>query len=227
MINGVTVNAFSPNFGPKYDFGRKMLITKDDIIKDEILKEAQKLFQQFGIKKTTMEDIAKAMGKGKSTLYYYYCSKEDIFDAVIQKEMAEVFHFVKQAVEKAETAEEKLKVFTLSKIKAVQKRANLYKIVKGEMQDTMRCMKHLHSEYDLQETKLVKDILIFGIQNGEFAKEIKKDLDILPSVMVSSLRGLERDLFTDNKYAKLESRMESIMGIMMRGLKAVHYQAAN
>ena len=227
MINGSTVIAFSPTFGPKYDFGRKMLITKDDIIKDEILKEAQKLFQQFGVKKTTMEDIAKAMGKGKSTLYYYYCSKEDIFDAVIQKEMDEVFHFVKHAVEKAETAEEKLKVFTLSKIKAVQKRANLYKIVKGEMQDTMRCMKHLHAEYDIQETNLVKEILVFGIQNGEFAKEIKKDLDILPSVMVSSLRGLEKDLFTENKYAKLESRMESIMGIMMRGLKAVHDQAAH
>jgi len=227
LINGDSANAFSPNFGPKYDFGRKMMITKDDIIKDEILKEAQKLFQQFGVKKTTMEDIAKAMGKGKSTLYYYYCSKEDIFDAVIQKEMGEVFHYVKHAVEKAETAEEKLKVFTLSKIKAVQKRANLYKIVKGEVQDTMRCMKHLHAEYDIQETNLVKDILLFGIQNGEFAKEIKKDLDILPSVMVSSLRGLERDLFTDTKYAKLESRMESIMGIMMRGLKTVHYQAAH
>ena len=201
-----------------------MLIKKDDIIKDEILKEAQKLFQQFGVKKTTMEDIAKAMGKGKSTLYYYYGSKEDIFDAVIQKEMDEVFHCVKQAVEKAETAEEKLKAFTLSKIKAVQKRANLYKIVKGEMQDTMRCMKHLHAEYDIHETTLVKDILAFGIRNGEFSKQIKKDLDILPSVIVSSLRGLERDLFTD-KYAKLESRMESIMGIMMRGLKNVHQPA--
>jgi AcrR family transcriptional regulator len=211
-------------FGPKYDFGRKMLITKDDIIKEEILKEAQKLFQQFGVKKTTMEDIAKAMGKGKSTLYYYYCSKEDIFDAVVQKEMGEVFHYVKQAVEKAETAEEKLKVFTLSKIKAVQKRANLCKIVKGEIQDTLRCMKHLHEAYDLQETNLVKEILEFGIRNGEFSKQIKKDLDILPSVMVSSLRGLERDLFTD-KYAKLESRMESIMGIMMRGLKNVHQPA--
>ena len=203
-----------------------MLITKDDIIKDEILKEAQKLFQQFGVKKTTMEDIAKAMGKGKSTLYYYYCSKEDIFDAVILKEMGEVFHCVKQAVEKAETAEEKLKVFTLSKIKAVQKRANLYKIVKGEMQETMHCMKHLHAAYDIQETNLVKEILLFGIKNGEFARQIKKDLDLLPSVMVSSLRGLERDLFTD-KYPKLESRMESIMGIMMRGLKAVHYHAAH
>ncbi|MCW3088445.1 MAG: hypothetical protein JWQ78_1831 [Sediminibacterium sp.] len=196
-----------------------MLVAKDDIVKEDILKEAQKLFQQFGLRKTTMEDIAKAMGKGKSTLYYYYCSKEEIFDAVVLKEMDEVFKSVKQAVEKAVSAEDKLKAFTLTKIKAVQKRANLCKLVKGEMHDNIRCMKHLHSEYDIQETRLVKDILSFGINNGEFTQSIARELDILPSVMVSSLRGLERDLFIGNKYVKLEPRMESIMSIMIRGLK--------
>jgi len=196
-----------------------MIVAKDDIIKEEILKEAQKLFRQFGVKKTTMEDIAKAAGKGKSTLYYYYCSKEEIFDAVILMEMNEVFSCVKLAVEKASSAEEKMKAFTLNKIRAVQKKANLYKIVRGEMQDNMRCMKHLHAEYDMQETQLVKEILTFGIENGEFTKQISEELDILPSVMVSSLRGLEQDIFTGTKYTKLESRMESIMGILMRGLK--------
>jgi AcrR family transcriptional regulator len=197
-----------------------MLVAKDDMIRLEILREAQKLFQQFGLRKTTMEDIARAMGKGKSTLYYYYCSKEEIFDAVVMKEMEEVFGNVRQAVEKAVTAEEKLKAFTLTRIKAVQKKVNLYKIVNREMQETVYCMKHLHTEYDIREAKLVKDILSFGIDNGEFLKDISGDLDLLPSVMVSSLRGLERDMFTENKYAKLESRMESIMSIMIRGLKS-------
>src|SRR5476649_2745087 len=124
-----------------------MIVTKDDTIKDDILKEAQKLFQQFGVKKTTMEDIAKAIGKGKSTLYYYYCSKEEIFDAVVLKETGEVFNCVKLAVERAGSAEEKLKAFTLTKIKAVQKKANLYKFIKGDMPDNIHCMKHLHAEY--------------------------------------------------------------------------------
>lgn len=197
-----------------------MIAAKDDIIKEDILKEAQKLFQQFGLRKTTMEDIAKAMGKGKSTLYYYYCSKEEIFDAVVLKEMDEVFNSVKQAVEKAVSAEDKLKAFTLTKIRAVQKRSNLCKLVKGEMQEnTMRCMKHLHTEYDIHETRLIKEILTFGVKNGEFTKLISKELDILPSVMVSSLRGLERDMFIESKYIKLEPRLESIMSIMIRGLK--------
>lgn len=196
-----------------------MILPKDDTIRDEILKEARKLFQQFGVKKTTMEDIAKAMGKGKSTLYYYFCSKEDIFDAVVLREMDEVFSSVKQAVEKEDSAEEKLKAFTLTKIRAVQKRANLCKVVNGEVHDSLRCLKHLHTEYDKQETALVKDILQYGVKSGEFLKSIGKELDLLPSVMVSSLRGLERDVFTDAKYARLEPRLESIMGILIRGLR--------
>jgi AcrR family transcriptional regulator len=200
-------------------WSKKMSITKDDILKDDILREAQKLFQQFGLKKTTMEDIARALGKGKSTLYYYFSSKEEIFDAVVMKEMEEVFNNVKLAVQKACSAEEKLKAFTLTKIKSVQKKANLYKLVKGEVQDTIRCMNHLRAQYDIRETQLVKEILSFGICNGEFMEQIREDLDILPSVLVSSLRGLERDIFTEAKYAKLEPRMESIMSIMIRGLK--------
>jgi len=194
--------------------------TKDDMIREDILREAQKLFRQFGLRKTTMEDIAKAIGKGKSTLYYYYNSKEEIFDAVVMKEMEEVFTNVQHAVEKALSAEDKLKAFTLTRIRAVQKKVTLYRIVNREMQETVHCIKHLHTEYDKRETKLVEHILRFGIQNGEFDKQIGVELDILPSVMVSSLRGLERDMFTQSKYARLESRMESIMNIMMRGLKS-------
>ncbi len=196
---------------------------KDELIREEILKVAQKLFQQYGLKKTTMEDIAKAMGKGKSTLYYYYCSKEEIFDAVIMKEMDEVFFQVMQAVNHADTAEEKLKMFAVTKIKALQKKSNLYKIVRGELQENMRCMKHMYHTYDQQETKLMKSILSFGLTNGEFDRSISKELDLLPSVMVSSLRGIERDMFIGNKYTKMEARIGSIVSILIRGLKKVKY----
>lgn len=197
-----------------------MIPTKDDIVKDDILKEAQKLFQQYGIRKTTREDIARAMGKGKSTLYYYFSSKEEIFDAVVIKEMDEVFDRVRQAVEKAESAEDKLRAYTLTKIRAVQKRANLYKIVKGEIQEGLRCMKHIHTEYDMQEVKLVKNILRFGVKNGEFSKAVAKEMDLLPSVIVSSLRGLERDMVIDARYVKLEPRLDSIVSILIKGLSS-------
>jgi AcrR family transcriptional regulator len=33
-----------------------------------------------------MDDVAHAVGKGKSSIYYYFNSKEDIFKAVIEYE---------------------------------------------------------------------------------------------------------------------------------------------
>lgn len=83
---------------------------KDELIKTEILREAQKLFVHYGWSKTTMEDIAKAAGKGKSTLYYYYKSKEQIFDNVVTREMEEVFRITNEEVQKAQTAEDRKSV---------------------------------------------------------------------------------------------------------------------
>ena len=51
-------------------------------------------------------------------------------------------------------------------------------------------------------------------------QSISKELDILPSV-IKFLTWSERDIFTTTKYAKFESRIESIPGIMMRGLKSI------
>ena len=55
-------------------------MTKEEIIVQEVLNGAKQLMQQYGLKKTTMEDIAKSVGKSKSTLYYYFKDKEEIFD---------------------------------------------------------------------------------------------------------------------------------------------------
>ncbi|RLD78380.1 MAG: TetR/AcrR family transcriptional regulator, partial [Bacteroidetes bacterium] len=61
------------------------MLLQDDI-KENILDVAQSIFRKYGFKKTTMDEIAKAARKGKSTLYYYFKSKEEIFAAVIEKE---------------------------------------------------------------------------------------------------------------------------------------------
>ena len=63
------------------------LLEKDEVIVREIVSSARGLFEKFGLKKTTMEDIAKEAGKGKSSLYYYFESKYEIFEAVVDQEM--------------------------------------------------------------------------------------------------------------------------------------------
>ena len=196
-------------------------MVKEDIFKEDIIREAQKLFQLYGLKKTTMEDIAKALGKGKSTLYYYYQSKELIFEEVLQRELQEVFRQTQIAVESVESAEEKLKVFAVTRIKVLSNMLNLYRLVCGEFVEQIPCGRVLFNEYSQLEINLIRSILLYGIEKGEFNQEIEREMDLLPSVVVSSIRGIERDFFSD-KLVGLENRIGAISNLFMKGLKKTY-----
>lgn len=196
-----------------------MVLTKDEIIKEEILTAAQRLFQQFGIRKTTMEDIAKNICKGKSTLYYYYSSKEEIFDAVVHREMEEVFGKTQRAVEIAGTAEAKLMAYSVTKMQTLRRMSNLYQMVRLDMLENPPCYHHLHEEYEEREISLVTKILQFGIENGEFDDRLFNQLDIMPYIIVSSLKGFELDLFSGNRFDRVENRMDAIVDLLLKGLK--------
>ncbi|MGI4864348.1 MAG: TetR/AcrR family transcriptional regulator [Janthinobacterium lividum] len=43
--------------------------TKEELIREQILAAGRQLLQQFGLRKTTMENIARVAGKGKISLH--------------------------------------------------------------------------------------------------------------------------------------------------------------
>lgn len=61
-------------------------MSKRQQIKEKIEQAAMDCFERYGLDKTTLEDIAKAVGLNKTSLYYYYKKKEDIFIEVALKE---------------------------------------------------------------------------------------------------------------------------------------------
>lgn len=196
------------------------MVDKDDAIKKEILQEAKKLFRHYGWSKTTMEDIAKAAGKGKSTLYYYYKSKDEIFDAVASREMEEVFQRVREEVAKAETAEDKLRTLCMTKFEILQQKAILYKIVRGEIEANLPRLIDLNRRYEIKEISLMRSILKFGIEKGEFSRYAAEDVDAIAFTLVCAFRGIEVGLLVEDKFSDLENRMETINTILMRGLRA-------
>ena len=194
-------------------------ISKEEQLREEVINTAQKLFKQFGLQKTTMEDIAKSMGRGKSTLYYYYKSKDEIFDAVVQQEINEVFEKTKNAIDKVSSAEEKLKAYFSVTFKAVKGKANLYKIVKGEIGDNISHVKLLIKKFNTREVQIVKEILLLGVSNNEFNQSIKDDIDLLAYSTVSAVRSLAIDLVVDDKFPNWDERLNVVINILIKGIK--------
>jgi len=194
---------------------------KEEIIRGEIVDAASKLFQQYGLFKTTMEDIAKAAGKGKSTLYYYFINKDEVFEAVVTKEVSEVQAIVLQAVQEGKSAQEKLRIYAATNFTELRKKAIFFKMVSGELQGNitqLQIMYKMRSKFDSNEVEFLKSILLFGIDSGEFAAIKEEDADLLAHTLVSAFRGIEVDLFIDNQLTGLEQRLDMASGILIRGL---------
>jgi AcrR family transcriptional regulator len=194
-----------------------MILSKDEMIRAAILDSASQLFRHFGLQKTTMEDIAREAGKGKSTLYYYYKNKEEIFDAVIQKEKDKIFRTLQQAVNKEETAQKKLEVFLSTKFRLLKEMANLYKVVIGEMRDCKALQHTIRVQYDNLELSILKNILQYGTGSGEFQYQTE-DLDVLAVIISSAQRGIEMELIVQDRFVEMESRLHLFTNMILKSI---------
>lgn len=82
--------------------------------RNELIEIAEALFIEKGYDYATIEEIIKRAEIAKGTFYYYFKSKSDILDAVLDQYVEEIDEFMKDiAVKKGMGAVEKmLKVFT-------------------------------------------------------------------------------------------------------------------
>ncbi len=68
----------------------------------QIIESARKLFNKYGFKKVTMDEIAREANVTKKTVYTYFSSKEELFKYFIDEELGNM----KKIVEEVEAKEE-------------------------------------------------------------------------------------------------------------------------
>ena len=194
-------------------------LQRDEIIVREILDTARALFRQSGFKKTTMGDIARSLGKAKSSLYYYYPSKEDIFEAVIIAEMDELLDQIHQSIRRAKSSKEKLIIYCRCRLVKLNQLCNLSDALKSEIAELHCVISSLKSKFDTSHVELVKEILTEGVRNGEFKQISEDNVELIAYLMVSSFRGLAVPLMVgQNRSPRLDLQIDSIVDIMVEGI---------
>jgi AcrR family transcriptional regulator len=172
--------------------------TKDDEVRKAIFEAAKRVFQKWGLNKTTMEDIAREAGKGKSTLYYYYKSKEEIFETVVTTELSDILSKVKSLIANIESPKEKLKKYLAFTLIEIKKTVSIYPLVKGEMKGNKEHIDRIIAQIDSREEKAVMEILKQGKEIGEFNFLKEEELEKAANVIIGLVRGMELYLFLEN-----------------------------
>jgi len=67
-------------------------------LKDEIIKDALKLFLQHGIRSMTMQKLASAIGMSTKTLYKFFADKEALLEACLNVHYADMFSGIEELV---------------------------------------------------------------------------------------------------------------------------------
>lgn len=184
-------------------------LTKDERVKNEIIQQAQKLFDRFGPKKTTMDEIAAAAGKAKSTLYHYFSSKDDVFREVIDREMNSIRSLVHAEVEKADSLQAQMRVYLLTYYKSLMNNVNLHRIIKNS--DTRKVSK---SDYYMKalnyEIHYITELMIKGARKGELTSIDEKEIPWLAETLIVGFGGIvmysidKEGAFNDEQINKIE-----------------------
>jgi AcrR family transcriptional regulator len=196
---------------------------KEDVIEQQILGAAKRLFQVHGLHKVTMDDVAKAIGMGRSSLYYYYKSRDEIFDAVINIDIREMLSAITIAVKKAKTAEQQIHAFFFSKLEVLRERRSFYNTLDMGMDadeiSQFNKTKIIHHRLIMKlEGELLNEILTGGIKSGELKQLSKKEKDTLIFVLLSSLHGLKRELSVENNFDQIKPIVQALSHVVIHGL---------
>ena len=192
-----------------------MVVIKEEV-RVHIVGIARRIFTRYGFRKTTMEEIASASQMGKSSIYYYFKSKEEIFRAVVEFEATMLKEQLSRIISKYNSPPERLKAYILFRLHHVKTLENFYAALNEETLSYMGFILDIRRNFEAEEQELVSKILEDGMEQGVFQLSSSKIGAIAISTM---MKGLELPLLLDEAHKTDRGElMEDLIRVLFNGI---------
>jgi hypothetical protein len=173
----------------------------------KILKKSSEMFMTYGIKSVTMDDISRANGISKKTLYRYVDNKADLLNKVLVLQNEEEKLALIECKEQANNAIEEMILISRYVNKLLQSinPSAVYDLQKYYIEH-WNLMRSLHEQYIFN---MIKDNLKVGTTEGLYRNDMNIDV-------VAKLYGgtsdliLDTNLFPINKYKRSDLHREMV-----------------
>ena len=192
-----------------------MVVVKEEV-RIHIVGVARRIFTRYGFRKATMEEIASTSKMGKSSIYYYFKSKEEIFRAVVEFEARMLKERLSRIISKNNSPPERLKAYILFRLHHVRTLENFYAALNEETLSHMDFILDIRRNFEIEEQLLVGEILEDGMKQGVFQLSSSKIGAIAISTM---MKGLELPLLLDEAHkTDREELMEDLIRVLLYGI---------
>lgn len=85
--------------------------------REDLLAAAAQRFVERGIRRTTMEDIAKQAHAGKATLYRHFANKDAVIDALLEREAERFERLLERAAAEHQSAPDRIEAAFLAGVR--------------------------------------------------------------------------------------------------------------
>lgn len=180
----------------------------------EIFDASVHLFFERGFNETPMHEIAKAAGVGKSTLYDYFKSKDDILISYFENEIEKITANAQKIIQQDLSATEKLRqIMEMHLTYLVDKKLFYLKLsveaqrLALESQQQIQIARHAYQD-------MIRTLIEEGIQKDEF-REINP---LFAARTIFTL--LSTAVFTTRPTGTSEEMLQEALGIFFQGIEA-------
>lgn len=163
--------------------------------RDKFIEVARQLFARKGVENTTMNDIASASDKGRRTIYTYFKSKRDIFNAVIESETDQLLNRLRHIVAQPSSPEDKLMEYVECRFETMKEIVSRNGSLRAGFFRDVRKVDRARKVITRKETAMLRDILQEGVEQGVF--DIP-NLSHTAVIVTQAIHGLDVPYIRDN-----------------------------
>lgn len=187
-----------------------------DEVREQVVQSARQVFARYGYKKTALDDIAREARKGKSTIYYYFKSKDEIFKAVIDAEAEIRKQAIEREISQISDSKLKLKTYIYVRMLTLKMVVNYYEAIKNDLLDNLYFVNSFRDDHFDEEVKQVIKMLLEGVEIGEFTIE---NPELTAKTIVTLLHGFEVPLILKNlSDQELQKAVDEMLNILFYGI---------
>jgi AcrR family transcriptional regulator len=149
-------------------------IKKPEIRKSEILDAAEKLFAEKGYSAATVNDILEAVQIAKGTFYYYFKSKENVLDALIDRRISEGVKKADEIAASALPVVQKLLSIIMAQKPQNQVQADFTSVFHEK--DNAKMHQKSITQYVLRLSPCIGRVVNEGIKSGVFSTPFPNEI---------------------------------------------------
>jgi AcrR family transcriptional regulator len=196
--------------------------TREERTRGEILAATLSLVERYGFAKLTLDDIAGALGKKKSFLYYYYPDKEAILAATVDASTREIQKILSESISKEKTGLAKIQAYILLCHQEIQKRLpiiiQLRNEIRAKNRETLGILLEKSNELVRMNLPIMEDLLREGGRDGSLIPFGEVEITAIARFISLLLHGIEYDYILGDADASFERDLRIALGVLEHGI---------